>query len=107
MTLLANHHKDFGTDDLLASPTSVRPTSVKPTSVRNLGVTDHADTDERLLPASVVANREAQRLAALRSYDIMDTPAEPRFDRVARMAAQVLETPIALISFLDETRQWV
>jgi diguanylate cyclase (GGDEF)-like protein len=58
------------------------------------------------IPASILS-REERRLAALRDYEIVDTPSEPRFDRVARMAAHVMETPIALISLLDESRQWV
>jgi diguanylate cyclase (GGDEF)-like protein len=68
-------------------------------------MTDHHVTE--MLSPGPIASREELRLAALRGYDIIDSPAEPRFDRVARMAAQVMEMPIALISLLDETRQWV
>ncbi|HVJ42812.1 MAG TPA: sensor domain-containing diguanylate cyclase [Dongiaceae bacterium] len=68
---------------------------------------DHHDDDGRPQAAVSTAHREAQRIAAVHSYNIVDTPAEPRFDRIARMAAQVMETPIALVSLLDETRQWV
>lgn len=49
---------------------------------------------------------EAPRLAALTGYGILDTPNEPEFDAVVRKAALVCDTPIALISFVDETRQW-
>jgi PAS domain S-box-containing protein len=49
---------------------------------------------------------EADRLAALRRYQILDTPLEPAFDRIVRLAAVLLDVPIALISLLDADRQW-
>ena len=49
---------------------------------------------------------EAQRLSALRSYRILDTEPEPAFDDLTLLAAQVCETPIALVSLVDEKRQW-
>ncbi len=51
-------------------------------------------------------NDEARRLETLRRYAILDTPAEPCFDRIARLAARQFRTPIALISLVDERRQW-
>ena len=47
-----------------------------------------------------------ERLAALRRYGLMDTPAEEAFDRLTRLAARILDVPIALITLLDEERQW-
>ncbi len=49
---------------------------------------------------------EEQRLAALQRYAILDTPSEPTFDRIARLAARTLNAPIALVSFVDDLRQW-
>ena len=49
---------------------------------------------------------EHERLEALRRYDILDTPPEDDFDRLATLAALLCETPIALVSLLDERRQW-
>jgi signal transduction histidine kinase/DNA-binding response OmpR family regulator len=49
---------------------------------------------------------EAERLATLRSYDILDTPPEEAFDRITRVAAVVLDVPTVLITLLDEERQW-
>jgi diguanylate cyclase (GGDEF)-like protein len=49
---------------------------------------------------------EPQRLAALRRLEIMDTPAEPEFDELVETAAAICETPIGLITLLDESRQW-
>ena len=50
-------------------------------------------------------NEEA-RLEELRRYDILDSEAEPAFDGLARLAAHALSAPIALITLIDERRQW-
>lgn len=42
----------------------------------------------------------------MRSLSILDTPPEERFDRVARMARRLFGVPIALVSLIDENRQW-
>lgn len=49
---------------------------------------------------------EPERLAALRSYEILDTPAEAAFDDLASLAARVCAAPVALITFIDGDRQW-
>jgi GAF domain-containing protein len=49
---------------------------------------------------------EAERLEALQSYGILDTAPEPEFDGIARIAALVCRTPIALVNFVAEHRQW-
>lgn len=56
-------------------------------------------------PAAIPAN-EKQRLDALYRLLILDTPPEERFDRIVRFAADEFEVPIALITFVDENRQW-
>ncbi|MHB1306422.1 MAG: PAS domain S-box protein [Limisphaerales bacterium] len=50
---------------------------------------------------------EAERLAALREYRILDTPPEPAFDDLARLTARLCESPIAIISFVDQDRIWL
>ncbi|MBM1171750.1 bifunctional diguanylate cyclase/phosphodiesterase [Microvirga arabica] len=50
--------------------------------------------------------KEVERLAALRNFDILDTAPDIQFDNIAKLAAQICNTPIACISFLDEHRQW-
>jgi PAS domain S-box-containing protein len=49
---------------------------------------------------------ESARLQALRDYDILDTAAETEFDDIAELGAQICGTPIALITLVDENRQW-
>ena len=46
------------------------------------------------------------RLAALRSYDILDTSTEQGFDDLAALAKQICATPVALVTLLDRDRQW-
>lgn len=46
------------------------------------------------------------RLKALRSYQLLDTPPEDVFDAFTQMATRLFSTPIALISLIDEERQW-
>jgi diguanylate cyclase (GGDEF)-like protein len=49
---------------------------------------------------------EETRLKTLRSLNILDTPAEERFDRLTRLAKRMFGVPIALVSLVDENRQW-
>lgn len=58
---------------------------------------------DKLLPTWT----ESDRLAALRSYRILDTPPEPAFDDLVQLAARACQAPIALISLIDERRQWL
>ena len=53
-----------------------------------------------------MAADERQRLQALRTYRILDTDPEQAFDDLALLASQICGTPIALISLVDEERQW-
>lgn len=49
---------------------------------------------------------EVARLDALRTYNVLDTPPEPEFDELCRLAAQLCDCPIAAITLVDGTRQW-
>ena len=49
---------------------------------------------------------EAERLNALRRYQILDTPPEPAFDRIAEVAANFFHVPMAGVSLVDEDRVW-
>src|SRR5918911_2157871 len=49
---------------------------------------------------------EEDRLAALRSYGVLDTPREAAFDEITEVAARVCKAPISLVSFVEDTRQF-
>lgn len=51
--------------------------------------------------------REEERIAHLLSYDILDTEDDPLLDRLTKMASQITESPISLISLVDKNRQWI
>ena len=57
------------------------------------------------VPAPFPCN-EAERIGALRRFEILDTEPEQRFDELTELSAALCKTPIALISLLDENRQW-
>jgi serine/threonine protein kinase len=59
----------------------------------------------RVSPASLAADEE-RRLAAVRRYNILDTPQEDAFDRVAHLTRRLLDVPVALISVIDADREW-
>ncbi|MEN8762084.1 MAG: sensor domain-containing diguanylate cyclase [Thiogranum sp.] len=49
---------------------------------------------------------ETSRIETLRALNILDTSAEERFDRLTRLAKRLFGVPIALVSLVDEDRQW-
>src|SRR5690242_20752848 len=54
----------------------------------------------------VIADNERARLSDLRSYKILDTDPEKSFDDLTLLASHICQTPIALITLIDEDRQW-
>ncbi|TQF80839.1 GGDEF domain-containing protein [Elioraea sp. Yellowstone] len=59
------------------------------------------------MPPAPIPADEAERIAELRALQILDTPAEERFDVFTRLAARVAAAPIAALSLLDTGRQWL
>lgn len=57
-------------------------------------------------PPFPLARNERQRLVALERTGLLDTPPEEAFDRLTWLAAQTLETPVALMTLLAPERQW-
>jgi two-component sensor histidine kinase len=51
-------------------------------------------------------SREPERMAAVRRYDILDSPPDGAFDRITALAARRFGVPIAIISIVDEDRIW-
>ena len=54
-----------------------------------------------------IPENDAERVAALRSYNIMDTAPEVAYDDITELAAQICDCPWALIGLIDESRQWM
>ena len=52
------------------------------------------------------ANHEQRRLAAVKRYEILDSPPDGAFDRIAKLAARIFDVPIATITIVDEDRIW-
>lgn len=55
---------------------------------------------------AIKSTNEEARLNALRRLEILDTPQDPAFDKLTSFAARFFKVPIALITFVDEDRQW-
>jgi hypothetical protein len=49
---------------------------------------------------------EHARLELLRQYNVLDTASEPAFDEITARAAEICQTPISLLSFVDRDRAW-
>jgi PAS domain S-box-containing protein len=55
---------------------------------------------------NALPENEAERLKTLQRYQILDTPPEPAFDRIAEIAADFFHVPMAGVSLVDEDRVW-
>ena len=58
------------------------------------------------LERAAVSQAEADRLEAVGRYSILDTPPEGAFDRITRLAAQLFDVPMAIVSIVDHDRIW-
>ncbi|MDB5708727.1 MAG: multi-sensor hybrid histidine kinase, partial [Sphingomonas bacterium] len=56
--------------------------------------------------ADFIPDNERQRMAAVKRYDVLDTPPDGAFDRVTSLAARRFGVPISIISIVDEDRIW-
>jgi len=66
---------------------------------------DRASGERHILSTQKAENEKA-RLEALRRFEILDTAPEQGYDDIVKVAAHVMDTPIALVSLIDENRQW-
>lgn len=58
------------------------------------------------MPAAPAPPNESERIRSLRALEVLDTPAEERFDRLTRLARRLFDVPIAAVSLVDSDRQW-
>ncbi len=49
---------------------------------------------------------EQERIKSLKKYDILDTPPDGSFDRITKLAAKLLDVPIAIVTLVDTDRIW-
>ena len=55
---------------------------------------------------SIIPENELHRIAAVKRYDILDTPPDGAFDRITAIAARRFDVPISIISIVDHDRIW-
>jgi serine/threonine protein kinase len=60
----------------------------------------------RAVDPTLLAPDEASRVAALRRYNVLDSPPDETYDAITRLAARVLQVPIALVTLIDLDRVW-
>lgn len=58
-----------------------------------------------MIPVSLTENEE-ERIKVLKSYEILDSLPQKDYDDITRLASEICNTPISLISFIDAERQW-
>lgn len=58
------------------------------------------------LMKALIPDNEAISTETLREHQIFDIEPEAAFDDLRRLAARICETPVALVSLVDECRQW-
>ncbi len=58
------------------------------------------------VPETLIPADEAGRLAAVRRYDVLDTPPDGAFERITALAAKHFDVPIAIVSIVDSDRIW-
>lgn len=56
--------------------------------------------------SSIIPEDEAQRMAAVQRYEILDSPPDGAFDRITAIAARLFNVPISIISIVDNDRIW-
>src|SRR3954464_11976695 len=70
------------------------------------GAEPDAGHRQAMLQAAAAAVTDPDRVEAVRATGLLDSDVTPEFDRLARLAAQVLSAPVALVSIVDVDRQF-
>jgi two-component sensor histidine kinase len=64
------------------------------------------ENQQMLMPNHHDPADSIERLAALRSYEVLDTPRESEFDELVQLAAEICEAPISVVNLIEDRRQW-
>jgi len=59
------------------------------------------------MKSAEIPDNDQARVETLRSLNVLDTPAEERFDRITRLAKRLFGVPMSLVTLIDEDRQWI
>src|SRR3978361_562696 len=71
-----------------------------------VGIPSAQGSPVNIVSPSIIPENDSQRLAAVRRYDILDTPPDGAFDRITALAARRFDVPISIISIVDHDRIW-
>jgi GAF domain-containing protein len=91
----------LGDHDVLVCPVCSSPVLETASKVQTSG-----DPPTRSVDPGILPKNEGARLAAVRRYEVLDTPPDGAFDRIASLAARAFAVPIATISIVDSDRIW-
>jgi GAF domain-containing protein len=93
--------------DLLSSTTEATPDPTPDqTQGQTQGQTIERAPEQAPEQAATAALVEERRMAAVRRYDILDSPPDGSFDRITRLAARLFHVPISIVSIVDTDRIW-
>ncbi|HET6894428.1 MAG TPA: GAF domain-containing protein [Candidatus Baltobacteraceae bacterium] len=54
----------------------------------------------------IIPSNEAERMRAVRRYEVLDTPPDGAFDRITALSSELFDVPISLVTIVDEDRIW-
>jgi len=74
--------------------------------LRNCILTEQRYCQNVIMSIPISPADENNRIIALKSYDILDTLPQQEYDDLTRLASEICQTPVSLISLLDDKRQW-
>ncbi|MBE4719135.1 protein kinase [Pseudarthrobacter sp. AB1] len=93
---------------LLAAMTAADPLDRPAAREVSMSLAERASAGrgKRKVDPSIIPDDEADRMAAVHQYRILDTPPDGAFDRITALAARLFNVPIAIVSIVDHDRIW-
>ena len=93
---------------LLTAMTSADPSKRPTAREASLALYDQASASRgrHKVDPAIIPDNEAERMATVHHYGILDTPADSAFDRITALAARLFNVPMAIVSIVDHDRIW-